>query len=158
MLEPQYHVAPQLLGSGDKHFNPNSVLMLDADLRKAVRVEQIKLVLQDLSCIPEKLFVVQNHIHHMVAQACALGATAVVWHPREIRTKLAQIEIAERAAPEISDLVRLLTVADIFAALVEVRPYWPAMSGQNAYKILCGMDGKLEQSLVNAFRNVALVT
>jgi hypothetical protein len=32
------------------------------------------------------------------------------------------------------------------------------MSGQSAYKILCGMDGKLEQSLFKAFRNVALVT
>ena len=31
-------------------------------------------------------------------------------------------------APEISDLVRLLTIADIFAALIEVRPYRPAMS------------------------------
>ena len=98
MLEPQYHVAPQLLGSDDTHFNPNSVLMVDADLRKAARVEQIKLVLRDLSCIPEKLFVVQRHLHHMVAQAFALGATAVVSRPREIIRKLAQIEIAERAA------------------------------------------------------------
>jgi HD-GYP domain-containing protein (c-di-GMP phosphodiesterase class II) len=60
-------------------------------------------------------------------------------------------------APEISDLVRLLTISDIFAALIESRPYRPAMPRQNAYKILCGMDGKLEHSLVKAFRNVALV-
>jgi HD-GYP domain-containing protein (c-di-GMP phosphodiesterase class II) len=59
-------------------------------------------------------------------------------------------------APEISDLVRLLTISDIFAALIESRPYRPAMSRQNAYEILCGMDGKLEQSLVKAFGNVAL--
>lgn len=51
-------------------------------------------------------------------------------------------------APEISDLVRLLTISDIFAALIELRPYRPAMSRQNAYNILCGMDGKLERSLV----------
>jgi hypothetical protein len=31
------------------------------------------------------------------------------------------------------------------------------MPRQNAYNILCGMDGKLERSLVSAFRNVALV-
>jgi hypothetical protein len=31
------------------------------------------------------------------------------------------------------------------------------MPRQNAYKILCGMDGKLERPLVKAFRNVALV-
>jgi putative nucleotidyltransferase with HDIG domain len=60
-------------------------------------------------------------------------------------------------APQISDLVRLLTISDIFAALIESRPYRPAMPRQTAYKILRGMDGKLERSLVKAFRNVALV-
>jgi HD-GYP domain-containing protein (c-di-GMP phosphodiesterase class II) len=60
-------------------------------------------------------------------------------------------------APEISDLVRLLTISDIFAALVESRSYRPAISRQDAYKILCSMVGKLEGSLVSAFRNVALV-
>jgi HD-GYP domain-containing protein (c-di-GMP phosphodiesterase class II) len=326
MLEPRYHVVPRMLGGGDTQIGSNGVLMVDADLRKAVRVEQIKLVLQNLSCIPEKLFVVQSHLHHMVAQAFALGATAVVSRPREIVLKLAQIEIADKAAqtdlavappeiagsaaafasmfsairagkpinlsdargataqiiqgvaqnglstwlddvrryhegtfqhcllvtgvavgfglnmglsgpdverlgiaatlhdigkariplsildkpgrldpaeeeimrrhpvigydllkdisgigadvldgvrhhheyldgsgypdaltaPQISDLVRLLTISDIFAALIESRPYRPAMPRQNAYKILCDMDGKLEGSLVKAFRNVAL--
>ena len=60
-------------------------------------------------------------------------------------------------AGEISDLVRLLTISDIFAALIEARPYCPTMSRQQAYQILCGMDGKLERSLVKAFGNVALV-
>lgn len=59
-------------------------------------------------------------------------------------------------APDISDLVRLLTISDIFAALVERRPYRPPMAGQDAYKILCEMVGKLEGSLVKAFRSVAL--
>jgi len=57
---------------------------------------------------------------------------------------------------QISDLVRLLTIADIFAALVESRPYRPPMSRQDAYQILCGMEGKLEGALVRAFRKVAL--
>jgi putative nucleotidyltransferase with HDIG domain len=325
MLEPRYHVAPWLLGSGDTQADSSGVLMVDADLRQIHRVEQIQLVLQELSCIREKLFVVHNQVRSMVAQAYALGATAVVSRPKEIIFKLAQIaekaaqgdiaiaspEItestaafasmfsavraskqinlsdAERAtlqiidsisqkglaawlddvrsyhegtfqhcllvtgvavgfaleigfsdldvkrlgiaatlhdigkaripllildkpdrldpgeeeimrshpvigyellkdigditpeildgvrhhheyldgsgypdglkAPEISDLVRLLTISDIFAALIESRPYRPAMPRQNAYKILCGMDGKLENSLVKAFRNVALV-
>ena len=30
------------------------------------------------------------------------------------------------------------------------------MSRKDAYELLCGMDGKLERSLVEAFRNVAL--
>jgi putative nucleotidyltransferase with HDIG domain len=326
MLEPQHDVAPQLLGGGDTQVSSNSVLIVDADLRQTVRVEQIRLVLRKLNGIPEKLFVVQNHVRCMVAQAYALGATAVISRPREIVVKLAQIDVAARAAqadaamispaitdsaavfasmfvavrggkpinladaeratsqiidgitqnglgawlddvrryhegtfqhcllvtgvavgfaldigftsldvkrlglaatlhdigkariplsildkpghldpaeeeimrrhpvigyellkdlagigpeildgvkhhheyldgtgypdaltaPQISDLVRLLTISDIFAALIESRPYRPAMLRQNAYKILCGMDGKLEQSLVKAFRDVAL--
>jgi putative nucleotidyltransferase with HDIG domain len=327
MLEPRYHVVPQLLGGGDTHISSNGVLMVDADLRETVRVEQIKLILRELSSISEKLFVVHNHVHSMVAQAYALGATAVVSRPREIMGKLVQIEVEEKAAQsdsntsshdikdsaaafasmfsavrgckpltlsdaenvtsqiinsiaqngltawlddvrryhegtfqhcllvtgvavsfalhmgfasqdvkrlgiaatlhdigkahiplsvlnkpgnlnpseeeimrrhpvigyellkgisgispeilagvrhhheyldgsgypgglmarEISDLVRLLTISDIFAALIESRPYSPTRSRQQAYQILCGMEGKLERPLVKAFRNVALV-
>ena len=60
-------------------------------------------------------------------------------------------------ARAIPDLVRLLTISDIFAALIESRPYRPPMSRQDAYKILRSMEGKLETSLVKAFRDVALV-
>jgi putative nucleotidyltransferase with HDIG domain len=325
LLEPQHVLEPRLLGMSDKKIISNGVLMVDADLRKGARVEQIKLLLRDLRCVSEKLFVVQNRLHHMTAQAFALGATAVVSRPREIVSKLAQFD-AQRAAeadtingssgiansaaafasmfsviregkppmlsdaqnatseiingvkqnglgvwldnlrryhegtfqhcllvtgvavgfaleikfsdadvkrlglaatlhdigkariplsildkpsrldpseeefmkrhpvlgsellkdlpgispeildgvrhhheyldgtgypdaltaPEISDLVRLLTISDIFAALIESRPYRPAMPRQGAYNILCSMDGKLERSLVKAFRNVAL--
>jgi putative nucleotidyltransferase with HDIG domain len=327
MLEPRHHVAPQLLGRGGAQISSDGVLMVDADLRKIDRVQQIKLVLQELSSIPEKLFVVRNRVRSMVLQAYALGATAIVSRPKEIIVRLAQIEVAEKAAqgdiaasspeitdsaatfasmfsairagkriylsdaeratsqiidsisqkgltewlddvrryhegtfqhcllvtgvavgfaldigfagpdvkrlgiaatlhdigkariplsvldkpgrldpseeeimrrhpvigydllkdiagitpevldgvrhhheyldgsgypdaltaPQISDLVRMLTISDIFAALIESRPYRPAMPRQKAYKILCGMDGKLERSLVKAFRNVALV-
>jgi putative nucleotidyltransferase with HDIG domain len=325
MLEPRYRVAPQLLGGSETQFSSYGVLMVDVDLRKAVRVEQTRLLLQKRSCIAEKLFVVPNHVRSMVAQAYALGATAVVSRPREIIVKLEQIEVTNKAAhgdaappetmdsaaafasmfaavrngqpinlsdaenatsqiinsisqnglgvwlddvrryhegtfqhcllvtgvavgfalhigfgrldvkrlglaatlhdvgkariplsildkperldpdeekimrchplighellkdlpdigpevldgvrhhheyldgsgypdgltaPEISDLVRLLTISDIFAALIESRPYRPAMSRHDAYKILCGMDGKLERSLLNSFRDVALV-
>lgn len=327
MLEPGYHVVPQLLGGGDTQISSHGVLMVDADLREMVRVEQIKLILRELSSISEKLFVVHNHVHSMVAQAYALGATAVVSRPQEIIAKLVQIKVAEQAAQsdsnasspdikesaaafasmfsatrrhkpvtisdaenvtsqiidsiarngltawlddvrryhegtfqhcllvtgvtvgfashigfgspdvkrlgmaatlhdigkahiplsvldkpgnldpdeeqimrrhpvigyellkgltgispeildgvrhhheyldgsgypdglmarEISDLVRLLTISDIFAALIESRPYSPTRSRQEAYQILCGMDGKLERPLVKAFRKVALV-
>ena len=327
ILEPRFRVVPRLLGGGDVQTRSNGVLMIDADLRQTFCVEQVRLVLQELSCIPEKLFVVQNNVRSMIAQAYALGATAVVSHPKEIINKLMQIEVAEKAikidladaapgitgsaaaftsmfsavrggkpvdltdaeratsqiidgiakngltawldevrryhegtfqhcllvtgvaigfglemgfaapdvmrlgtaatlhdigkariplsildkparletgedeimrrhpqigyellkgipdinpeildgvkyhheyldgsgypdgltAPQISDLVRLLTISDIFAALIEFRPYRPAMGRHDAYNILCGMDGKLERSLVKAFRKVALV-
>jgi putative nucleotidyltransferase with HDIG domain len=327
MLEPHHHVVSRILGDKTS-FGSDGVLMVDADLRVMARVEQIKETLGGLQAISEKLFVVQKHLHHMVAQAYALGATSVVRSNREIGPKLAQIEAAAKAsgathgtgvrseivdcarafatmfsainhdqpidlsdaeratarviagierdglgawlddvrryhegtfqhcllvtgiavgfaieigftdldikrlgmaatlhdigkariplsildkpgrldpnedeimkrhpaighellkalpdisaeildgvrhhheyldgtgypdglsAGQISDLVRLLTISDIFAALIESRPYRPPMPRQDAYKILSDMEGKLETPLVKAFRNVALV-
>ena len=59
-------------------------------------------------------------------------------------------------AENIRDLVRVLTIADIFSALIEARPYRATMSRADAYDILCGMNGKLEKPLVAAFKQVAL--
>jgi putative nucleotidyltransferase with HDIG domain len=59
-------------------------------------------------------------------------------------------------AASICDLVRVLTISDIFAALIEDRRYRPPMSRAEAYNILCGMNGKLEKALVAAFKEVAL--
>jgi putative nucleotidyltransferase with HDIG domain len=56
----------------------------------------------------------------------------------------------------ICDLVRLLTISDIFAALIEDRRYKPPMSRQHAYEVICSMRGKLEAPLVAAFKEVAL--
>jgi putative nucleotidyltransferase with HDIG domain len=323
MLEPEHAVESRVLGSADQRALSNGVLVVDADLRKAVPVEQLKAIMRDVECVSEKLFVVQSHLRDMVAQAFALGATAVVSRPGEIVNKLAQVERAQKSdlaseppglasaaasfsslfsaagrgkqitlsdaenatlevihgikqkglnawlddvrryhegtfqhcllvtgvavafamnikfsdadvmrlglaatlhdvgkariplpildkpgrldqneqeimnrhpvigyellkaipdispeildgvrhhheyldgsgypdrlmAPEISDLVRLLTISDIFAALIEWRPYRPSMPRQDAYRILCGMDGKLEKALVKAFASVAL--
>ncbi len=58
-------------------------------------------------------------------------------------------------AHEISDLVRMVTIADIFAALIERRAYKRPLPGLQAYKILVDMGGKLDQDLVRAFRGVA---
>jgi putative nucleotidyltransferase with HDIG domain len=329
LLGPDHHVVPGVLGE-KVPLGSDGVLMVDADLRVMARVEQIKEALSGLQAVSEKLFVVQKHLHHMVAQAYALGATSIVRSNREIGPKLAQIEAAAKAlaAPEatpgtirseivdcarafasmfsainhdqsidlsdaeratarvisgierdglgawlddvrryhegtfqhcllvtgiavgfaieigftdldikrlgiaatlhdigkariplsildkpgrldpneneimrqhpaighellkalpdvsqeildgvrhhheyldgtgypdglnagqISDLVRLLTISDIFAALIESRPYRAPMPRRDAYKILSDMEGKLETPLVKAFRNVALV-
>jgi putative nucleotidyltransferase with HDIG domain len=56
----------------------------------------------------------------------------------------------------ITDVVRMLTISDIFAALIEERHYKPAMPRDRAYEILRGMHGRLEMPLVAAFREVAL--
>jgi putative nucleotidyltransferase with HDIG domain len=59
-------------------------------------------------------------------------------------------------AENISDIVRVLTISDIFAALIEHRTYKPTMPRDKAYGILQEMNGKLEKPLVEAFRAVAL--
>ncbi len=56
----------------------------------------------------------------------------------------------------IADIVRILTISDIFAALIENRRYRAPMSREDAYGILKSMHGKLEMPLVGAFRDVAL--
>ncbi|MBX9648369.1 MAG: HD domain-containing protein [Xanthobacteraceae bacterium] len=326
MLEPQYNVVPRLLGNDSAQASARGVLMVDVDLRQMVRVEQVRLTLQQMSSSSEKLFVVHNQVPSMVAQAYALGATVVISRAKEAAYKLAQIEDAEKAAqrdaeapssggdspsaafasmfsalrngrpinildaehataqivdrvkrdglvtwldevrryhegtfqhcllvtgvaagfgleigfnsadvarlgiaatlhdigkariplsildkpghldpaedaimrrhpeigydllkdvagmtpeildgvrhhheyldgsgypdgltaPQISDLVRLLTISDIFAALIEARPYRAPTPRHTAYQILCDMGGKLEGSLVKAFAHVAL--
>lgn len=57
---------------------------------------------------------------------------------------------------EISDIVRVMTIADIFGALIERRSYKPEMSADQAYEILCSMKSKLDMPLVRAFRETAV--
>jgi putative nucleotidyltransferase with HDIG domain len=59
------------------------------------------------------------------------------------------------AGPQINDLVRLVTICDIYAALIERRSYKQAMDPVRAFKILQEMEGKLEGALVRAFAQVA---
>lgn len=58
-------------------------------------------------------------------------------------------------ANEISDLVRIITISDIFGALIERRSYKPPMSGEDAYDILLKMGPKLDKDLVREFRFVS---
>jgi HD-GYP domain-containing protein (c-di-GMP phosphodiesterase class II) len=56
----------------------------------------------------------------------------------------------------ISDIVRLTTIVDIHAALVEKRAYRQAFTHARAFAIMEGMGGKLDPHLLQAFRPVAL--
>jgi len=56
---------------------------------------------------------------------------------------------------QIGDLVRLITICDIYAALIERRPYKQPMQSSRAFEILQDMDGKLEAALLRAFTRVA---
>ena len=58
-------------------------------------------------------------------------------------------------ANEISDLVRTITIADIYGALIERRSYKPPLSGSVAYQILKDMGPKLDKDLVREFRPLA---
>jgi putative nucleotidyltransferase with HDIG domain len=59
-------------------------------------------------------------------------------------------------AGRLSDLTRLVSIADTFSALIDKRSYKPPMSGDAAYRIMCGLRGKLDPALVEAFEPVAL--
>jgi putative nucleotidyltransferase with HDIG domain len=59
------------------------------------------------------------------------------------------------AGSEISDIVRVTTVVDIYAALVEKRAYRMPFTHAKAFAIMEGMGGKLDQQLLQAFRPVA---
>ena len=56
---------------------------------------------------------------------------------------------------EIPDLVRLITICDIFAALIEARPYKKPKMAHEAYAVLQTMGAKLDADLVRAFSGVA---
>jgi HD-GYP domain-containing protein (c-di-GMP phosphodiesterase class II) len=57
---------------------------------------------------------------------------------------------------QISDIVRLITIVDIFAALVEKRAYRQPFTHAKAFAMMEAMGGKLDQHLLQAFRPLAL--
>jgi HD-GYP domain-containing protein (c-di-GMP phosphodiesterase class II) len=57
---------------------------------------------------------------------------------------------------EISDIVRLTTIVDIYAALVEKRAYRMPFTHTRAFAIMEQMGDKLDQALLQAFRPVAM--
>ena len=58
-------------------------------------------------------------------------------------------------ASEISDLVRIMTISDIFGALIERRSYKPPLPSLKAYEVLTDMGPKLDKDLVREFRAVS---
>src|SRR6476620_11089151 len=56
---------------------------------------------------------------------------------------------------QISDIVRLITIVDIHAALVEKRAYRLPFTHAKAFAIMEQMDSKLDRHLLQAFRPVA---
>src|SRR6202043_3566448 len=54
-------------------------------------------------------------------------------------------------ANEIADLVRIMTIADVFGALIERRSYKPPLAGAEAYQILENMGQRLDRDLLREF-------
>ena len=57
---------------------------------------------------------------------------------------------------QISDIVRLTTIVDIYSALVEKRAYRLPFTHARAFAVMEEMGGKLDRHLLQAFRPVAL--
>jgi putative nucleotidyltransferase with HDIG domain len=55
---------------------------------------------------------------------------------------------------EISDVVRCMTIIDIYSALIDTRAYKRAMSPDEAYQVLASMKGKIDEELLRSFRAV----
>src|SRR5690606_4285973 len=57
---------------------------------------------------------------------------------------------------ELSDLVRLVCIADVFSALVDERSYKPAMSIEAAFDKMLTFKGHLDLDLVAAYRGFVM--
>jgi putative nucleotidyltransferase with HDIG domain len=58
-------------------------------------------------------------------------------------------------AGKLSDFARIMTIADVFGALIERRAYRAPLSPSTAYQILQDMGAKLDKDLVREFSAVA---
>jgi putative nucleotidyltransferase with HDIG domain len=94
--------------------------------------------------------------HEILVQAGGFDRTVldVVRHHHEMLDGSGYPDGLKGAA--IPDLVRLITVCDVYAALVERRPYRPPLPAADAVKILHGMEGKLDADLVRAFERAVI--
>lgn len=62
------------------------------------------------------------------------------------------------AGNQISDIVRAVTICDIFSALIEERSYKKRLTAADAYDIMSGMSGKLDPVLMREFAHVIMRT
>jgi putative nucleotidyltransferase with HDIG domain len=60
-------------------------------------------------------------------------------------------------AHQLSDLVRMMTIADVFGALIERRSYKAPMAGAEAYQILENMGQRLDRDLLREFQPISRV-
>lgn len=106
---------------------------------------------------PEELSTMRRHAalgHEMLARSDFDPATLTVVRSHHEMLDGSGYPDGLRGA-QIPDLVRLVTICDIYAALIERRPYKSALSESAAMAILEEMGGRLDPDLLRAFRPVA---
>lgn len=93
--------------------------------------------------------------HEILVAAGGFDATtlAVVRHHHELLDGSGYPDGLSGA--DIGDVVRLTTICDIYAALVERRPYRAPMPPADAMQVLNAMGPKLDGALVRAFERTA---
>ena len=57
---------------------------------------------------------------------------------------------------QVSDMARMVAIADVFSGLTEKRSYKQSMTNEKAYDIMLSMTGHLDMDLLSAFKPVAL--
>jgi len=128
MFEPHHAVVPWVLDGDGTGVRAHGVLMVDVDLRQMPRADKLKPILQELSAMPERLFVVPNHARSMIVQAYALGATGIISRAKEAVPKIEQIEQAEAAAesaaadPALEMDAGVAAFASMFSSVRHGRP------------------------------------
>ncbi len=92
--------------------------------------------------------------YYMLAGQSGLepGVLDIVLHHHEMLDGSGYPEGLRRE--QIADVVRIVTICDIQAALIERRPYRKPMEAEEAYDLLLAMGGKLDATLVAAFRGI----
>ena len=60
------------------------------------------------------------------------------------------------AGDEIEEMVRVVTICDIYAALTEQRPYKECYAPRQAFAIMLAMGGKLDQTILRKFKPLIL--
>lgn len=108
---------------------------------------------------PEERTVMRTHTvqgHAILIEAGGFDESllAVVRHHHELLDGTGYPD--RLSGGEIPDIVRLITVCDIYAALAERRPYRAPMAVPEALRVLRSMEGKLDRALVRSFERAVM--
>lgn len=144
LLEPQHHVDAVILGEDpDIRAVSRDVLMVDADLRREDRVEQIRKNMAAVSNIRERLFILEKSMRAMVVQAQALGATSILSRPQEIVAKVEQIHAVRQAEARMGTAAKIAesasALSSIFASVLNGAPVNVVDAENATHHIVCGV-------------------